>query len=245
MTENKFKAKHNRNLNETSVFLNGWHIRVYSDASFAANRDNSSQLGYFVLLADSNNECHVLTYCNKKCKRTVRSIMAAEVFDFSAAFDHTFIIRHDLQVISNQKMGIKKFTDSKQLFDVIQNGSHMTEKKLFIELIATRKEYNRNEISNVGLVPGTLNTADGLKKSTECKSVYNIFVRGKDNTPATQWIYPQSWNESCSTTAKLRSVNYERGTAPYVIRLFSLFPLFNALMWAPKLYISTPATNSG
>ncbi len=86
-TDQIHKREKHLSLTYSKLDLNSLHIPVYSAGSFATNEDNSSQLGYFVLLAYSINECHVLAYCSKKCKRIVRSIMATEVFVFSAAFD--------------------------------------------------------------------------------------------------------------------------------------------------------------
>ena len=53
------------------------------------------------------------------------------------------------------------YTDSKQLFDVITRAAHTTEKRFMVEIMAARETYNRYEISNVGLVPGDSNPADG------------------------------------------------------------------------------------
>ena len=169
--------------------MSSLHIRVYSDASFASNADNGSQLGYLILLCDNKNDCHVLSYCSKKSKRIVRSIMASEVFAFSAAFDQAFVIRHDIQLIMGTPIPVMMFTDSKQLFDVITRASHTTAKRLMIEIMAAREAYNRYEISNLGLVSGKSNPADGLTKSGVSIQFNNLLYRGNDNTHVLQWIY--------------------------------------------------------
>ena len=143
------------------------HLRVYSDASSASNDDHSSQLGYLILLADDANRCHVIACSSKKSKHIVRSIMAGKVFAFSAAFDHAYIIRHDLESILGQSIRHK-------MFDVITKSSHTTEKRLMIEVTAAREAYNRHEISNVGLVPGEVNPADGLTKPGYCKALQDL-----------------------------------------------------------------------
>ncbi len=76
--------------------------------------------------------------------------------------------------------------NSEQLFDVVNNVSNANEKRLMIEFMATREAYNRNEISNGGMVPEILNPADQLNNPTKCKSKHNGWVKGKDNTPVTQ-----------------------------------------------------------
>lgn len=204
VTEKSFELRHVKALNktirrirETKSFTLKYrpmdsttlHMRVYSDASFASNDDNSSQLGYIVLLADKQNNCHVLAYSSKKSKRVVRSIMAGEVFAFSAAFDHAFVIQHDLRRILKHPIGMKMFTDSKQLFDVITRASHTTEKRLMVEITAARESYNRYEISTVGLVAGDVNPADGLTKPGICKPLNELLETSIDSTVVSQWIY--------------------------------------------------------
>ncbi len=144
--------------------LNTVQIRFYSDASFASNSDGSSQLGYLTLLGDESNRGHVLSYFGKKPKRIVRSITAGEVFAFSTACDQAFAFRHDLREILNQKISLNMFTDSKQLFDVLTTAAHTTEKRLMVKIMVAREAYNRIEISNVRLVPGRSNPANGFKK---------------------------------------------------------------------------------
>jgi len=204
VTDKSFELRHVKALNKTirrvratmdfalkyrPLDMQSLHMRVYSDASFASNDDHSSQLGYIILLSDKDGTSHVLAYCSKKSKRVVRSIMAGEVFAFSAAFDHAFVIQHDLRRILKHPIGLKMFTDSKQLFDVITRASHTTEKRLMVEITAAREAYNRHEISTVGLVPGEVNPADGLTKSGICKPLDDLLAYSMDTTTVSQWIY--------------------------------------------------------
>ena len=115
--------------------------------------------------------------------------MAGEVFAFSAVFDQAYVTRHDLQVVLNTTIGLTMYTDSKQLFDVITKAAHTTEKSLMVEIMAAREAYNRHEISNVGLVSGDSNPADGLTKPEICTQLDDILYMGKDYAKGTQWIY--------------------------------------------------------
>ena len=84
-------------LNYHKLSINSRHIRVYSHASLASNEDNSSQLGYVIMLTDRNDNVDVLSYFSKNSKRILRSIIAEEVFAFSAALDQAYVLRHDIQ----------------------------------------------------------------------------------------------------------------------------------------------------
>lgn len=92
---------------------------VYSDASFNNNVDNTSQLGYIVLLMDRSGTCCVLQFSSHKSRRITRSSMAGETIALAEGFDHAFIIKHDLQRILGRKVPLLLVTDSKLLFDVI------------------------------------------------------------------------------------------------------------------------------
>ncbi len=59
----------------------------------------------------------------QKVQRVVRSIMAGEIYAFSSAFDHAYIIKHDLERILGCQIPLSMFTDSKQIFDVITRAS--------------------------------------------------------------------------------------------------------------------------
>lgn len=164
------------------------HLRTYADASFASNLDLSSQLGFIILLCDDSSRCHVLNFSSRKSRRKVCSIMAGETYAFTAAFDFAYILKHDLERIFMQPIALKMFTDSKQLFDVITRASHTAEKRLMIDVAAAREAYNNFEISNVGLVAGIDNPADGLTKPKLCKPLYELLRTGIDATPVAQWI---------------------------------------------------------
>ena len=164
------------------------HLRAYADASFASNKDLTSQLGYLILLCDGNNRCHVINYASRKSRRVVKSIMAGEVYAFSAAFDVSFLLKHDMDRVLNRLIPLHMFTDSKQMFDVITSARHTTEKRLMIDITAARQSYERFEIHNVGLVPGKSNPADGFTKPNPCNALREILKSGIDETPVSQWV---------------------------------------------------------
>lgn len=59
-------------------------VVVFADAGFNTSEKEAdidiAQIGYLVLLVDSNKNCNVLAYSSKRCKRVTRSVLAAELF---------------------------------------------------------------------------------------------------------------------------------------------------------------------
>jgi len=86
------RALKGRNLVLTYPLLDTASLRVrsYADASYATNADGSSQIGYLVLVCGVGGHAHIRSFTSRKCRRVVRSIMAGEVYAFSAAFDEAF-----------------------------------------------------------------------------------------------------------------------------------------------------------
>ncbi|CDF40899.1 unnamed protein product [Chondrus crispus] len=115
--------------------------------------------------------------------------MAGEIYAFAEGFDDVFAIRHTLEKLYKRKIPITMLTDSKQMFDVITKASHTAEKRLMIDIAASREAYNKHEISNVGLVLSEHNIADGLTKVNRCKALEEVVKTGFDKNPVQQWIF--------------------------------------------------------
>lgn len=133
------KALHELSLSYPKLDKTTLQLRAYADASFATNRDHSSQVGYIILLCDGTGCAHILSFGSRKSRRVVRSAMAGEVYAFTAALDEAFTIRYDLEQLYGQLIPLALYTDSKQLFDVVTRASHPTEKRLMIDVAAARE----------------------------------------------------------------------------------------------------------
>lgn len=94
----------------------------------------------------------------------------------------------DLDELYNCRIPLNIFTDARQLFDVISRASHTTEKRLMIDVATAREAYNREDLSNVGLVAGKYTIADGLKKLKRNDALERVLDTGVDDTPVDQWV---------------------------------------------------------
>ena len=92
-----------------NVDLDTAEVHVFADASFATNADLSSQLGFIVLLVDQEHNCSVITWSSAKCKRVTRSVLAAELYATSNAFDVGFATAHTFGTILGRKVELRVF----------------------------------------------------------------------------------------------------------------------------------------
>ncbi|KAI1003495.1 hypothetical protein K3495_g4719, partial [Podosphaera aphanis] len=60
---------------------------VFTDASFANNKDYSSQVGYVLVLADNSKKANIIHWSSIKCKRVTRSVLASELYAMAHGFD--------------------------------------------------------------------------------------------------------------------------------------------------------------
>ncbi len=95
------------------------HVVRFSDASFANNRDLSSQLGYTIILSDEGGNDIPLTVKSYKARRVTLSVMASEVIAFGDMFDAAFTILAELKKILCKSIALRLLTDSKSVFNVI------------------------------------------------------------------------------------------------------------------------------
>ena len=154
----------NEGISTPSLDLDSLYIAGYSDGSFENNQDLSSQQGFVILLKDKNDRTDLIHFGSWKCQRVTRSVLGAEAYAFSHTLYSVRLLAHDLSTISGQKIRTILFTDSKSLFDTISKLSAPTEKRILIDIAATRESYNKKEISNVAHTLSKYNIADCFTK---------------------------------------------------------------------------------
>ena len=168
--------------------VNTLRLNVYSDSSFADNIDCSSQLGHIIVLADKADRCSVLHFQSQKSRRVTRSSAAAETLSFAHAFDHAFIIKHDLERILRKKIPVLTLTDSKILFDVLTKSRYTTERRLMVDIAAARQAYNNRHIDNIALIKSEFNPADALTKIGPNNALRDLLLTNRLSHPIEQYV---------------------------------------------------------
>ena len=93
---------------------------VFTDASFANNRDLSSQIGFVIVLTDRNQDANILHWSSIKCKRVTRSVLASELYALAHGFDIAAVIKSTIQkILQLEQLPLVLCTDSKSLYDCL------------------------------------------------------------------------------------------------------------------------------
>ena len=194
----RYAKRHKISISFPQLILPNVKVIGYSDASFGNNMDLSSQLGYIILLTDSSNQAIPIHFKSYKAKRLCRSAMAAEVIAFADLFDTATTLCKELAVLLNRNVNLDLFTDSKSLFDIISRGSKTSEKRLMLDVAASREGFKNKDISNIGLVRSEHNIADGLTKQMAQGTIRNLLETSTHQPQPVQWIIRHDFDKQQS-----------------------------------------------
>jgi hypothetical protein len=177
-----------RGLKFVKLDKNTLKLIVFTDSSFANNRDYTSQIGYVVILADQDNNANILHWSSTKCRRVTRSVLASELYAMSNSVDMAASIKATIELILNLTLPLTTCTDSKSLYDCLVKLGTTQEKRLMVDLMCLRQSYERREIAEIKWIDGDSNPADAMTKSKACPALRELIDTNKINIKVTQWV---------------------------------------------------------
>ena len=110
-------------------------LLIFTDASFANNRDLSSQIGYILVLADASGAANILHWSSIKYKRVTRSVLASELCAMVHRFDIGALIKATIERILEIDLLLVLCTDSRSLYDCLVKLRTTQEKRLMIDVM--------------------------------------------------------------------------------------------------------------
>jgi hypothetical protein len=169
--------------------INKLRIIVFTDSSFANNKDYSSQIGYVIVLADDKH-CNLIHWSSIKCRRITRSVIASELYGMAHGFDSACVLKDTLDKFFDKKEGIPLIVciDSYSLYECLVKLGTTREKRLMIDLMCIRQAYERREIAEVRWIPGDKNPADAMTKHKGNKALDKIIETNEIDIEAAGWV---------------------------------------------------------
>ena len=163
-------------------------IVVFTDGSFANNRDYSSQIGHVIVLADKHNKANVIHWSSTKCRRVTRSVLASELYAMSNGFDIAASLKGTIEGILHRPIPLVACTDSKSLFECLVKLGTTNEKRLMVDVMCLRQSYERREIAEVKWISGDSNPADAMTKSKACGALTQLLDTNLIELKETEWV---------------------------------------------------------
>jgi hypothetical protein len=177
-----------RGLTFTKLDKNSLQLLVFTDASFANNKDLSSQIGYVLVLADGSGKGNILHWSSVKCKRVTRSVLASELYAMAHGFDISTAIKSTIDRILGKTVPIVLCTDSKSLYDCLVKLGTTAEKRLMIDIMCLRQAYERREIAEVKWIKGNTNPADSMTKGKASGALKQLLDTNTVQLEVVEWV---------------------------------------------------------
>jgi hypothetical protein len=111
---------------------------VFTDASFAGNRDLSSQIGYVLVLADGSRHANTIHWSSTKCKRVTRSVLASKLYGMAHGFNIGGLVKSTINKALEIEVPLVVYIDSKSLYECLVKLGITREKRLIIDVICLR-----------------------------------------------------------------------------------------------------------
>jgi hypothetical protein len=163
-------------------------LLVFTDASFANNRDFSSQIGYVITLTDQKGNANVLHWSSIKCKRVTRSVLASELYAMAHGFDMGIAVKSTIERILGVELPLVLCTDSRSLYDCLVKLGTTQEKRLMIDIMCLRQAYERRQITEVRWIDGTTNPADSMTKKKPSTALKQLLDTNKVRLETMKWV---------------------------------------------------------
>ncbi len=163
-------------------------LAVFTDFSFANNRDFSSQIDYVICLSDSINKTNIVHWFSVKCKRITRSVLTVELFAMIHDFDVDLVLKTTLTKMLHAVISLILATDSKSLYDCLVRLRTTIEKRLMIDVMILRQFYERREITEIKWVHEINNLVDFMTKNKSFSALKTLIDINQINLDTIEWV---------------------------------------------------------
>jgi hypothetical protein len=188
-----------RGITYVPINLDDAKIFVFADASFANNKDLSSQIGYVIIIGEETRtetgfklRGNLIHWSSTKSKRVTRSVLASEIYAMVNGTDMAFAITTTINSIAEQlgkqDLPLVVCTDSFSLYECIVKLGTTKEKRLMIDIMALRQMYEKRELIDVRWIEGKDNPADAMTKTTPNTALKRFLDTNEVDVKVDGWV---------------------------------------------------------
>jgi hypothetical protein len=160
---------------------------IFMNSFFANNRDLFSQIDYVICLVDSKH-VNIVHWSSVKCKRVIRSVLAAELYALVHDFDLDVVFKATLSAILDRFVSFVLCTDFKSLYDCLVKLDTIQKKRLMIDVISLRQSYERRKITKIKWIHDINNSIDFMIKSKAFTILKTLIDINTINMNISEWV---------------------------------------------------------
>jgi hypothetical protein len=171
----------------------------------------SSQINYVICLVDEINVINIIHWSLVKCKRIIRSVLAADSYAIIHEFDIKTIIKiilrkilssmisrtefekkisrsREMISISRSEISLILYTNLKSLYDCLIRLNITRKKRLMIDVMRLRQLYKRWELIEIKWIHDHNNSIDFMTKVKASSVLKMIINENRINLNTTEWM---------------------------------------------------------
>jgi hypothetical protein len=160
---------------------------IFTNSSFANNRDLFSQIDYVICLTNSKH-VNIVHWSSIKCKRVTRNVLAAELYALAHDFDLDVALKATLSAILDRFVSLILCTDSKSLYDCLIKLDTTQRKSFMIDVMSLRQSYERRKITKIKWIHEVNNSIDLMIKSKASSTLKTLIDINTIDTNINEWV---------------------------------------------------------
>lgn len=98
-------------------------------------------LGYVMIMGDAEGRANIVLYGSSQCLIETSYVMVSEINDLMHEFDNGILFKKLLSQIINRSIEIQAIVDRKSGFDIIETDGRRTERRLKMDVHASKESY--------------------------------------------------------------------------------------------------------
>jgi hypothetical protein len=162
-------------------------LMIFTDVVFVNTLDLHSQIDYVICLTDDVH-INLIHWSSIKCKRVIRSVLAAKLYAMINDFDVEAVIKSIIKRMLHISLSLILLIDSKSLFDCLIKLETTSEKRLMIDLMCLKQSYERRKIAEIRWIDENINLADAMTKSKFCNALIKLIDTNIVELKITEWV---------------------------------------------------------
>jgi hypothetical protein len=176
-----------RDINYVKLDSTKFRLMIFTNSSFANNRDLFSQIDYVICLTNSKH-VNIIYWLSIKCKRVTRSVLAAELYALAHDFDLDAAFKATLSAILDHFVSLIFCIDSKSLYDYLIKFDTTQKKRFMISVMSLWQLYERRKITKIKWIHEINNSIDSMIKSKAFSILKTLIDINTINMNINEWI---------------------------------------------------------